>query len=253
MFHVGSDVIRPLIFIAFWAMVSFALAVIGPFDTYQLLTFGSRLAYWALIVALSVGLDAYVRLKYPVEKISQQVFRRFCYVVVLSICLFGINATVFDGWGGTDSFILGFSYVLIISIGIELIIAIVLAKISEVRAQETATVLVEAETLPALQGLLAKLPREKRGEVWHLEARGHYLGVSTEHGDEDVLMRFSDAVLGLPDALGFQTHRSHWVARSAVRTLIEREGKPFVQLVDDRLVPVSKARLEAVKYALMQS
>ena len=254
MFHIGSGTTQIPTIIAFWAVVTFGLAVIGPFDTYQTLPFVSRLGYWAIIVLLSVGLDAYVRLQFPVVGLIEQVIRRFLYVVVLSVCLFLINAAIFDGWDGLHSFSLAFSYVLVVAIVVEVVIAAVLAQIEVMRKHAVDAIEAELdipETVPALETLLAKLPNKKRGAIWHLEARGHYLGVMTEHGDAEILMRFSDAIAGLPESLGIQTHRSHWVAHKAAQAFVEEKGKEFLQIGNGKLIPISKMRLSAVKSALM--
>jgi DNA-binding LytR/AlgR family response regulator len=62
-----------------------------------------------------------------------------------------------------------------------------------------------------------------------------------------VLHRFSDAVRHLPDSLGMQVHRSHWVADKAVRGLVVNGQRMQVELSNGTQVPVSRTFRSAVE------
>ena len=49
----------------------------------------------------------------------------------------------------------------------------------------------------------------------------HYVRVHTTQGSALVLMSLSQAMAGLQDIEGVQTHRSWWVARSAIVGVVE--------------------------------
>ncbi len=49
------------------------------------------------------------------------------------------------------------------------------------------------------------------GQINHIEAQEHYIRVATSSERRMVLYRFSDAIREMPDTLGLQVHRSHWV------------------------------------------
>lgn len=55
-----------------------------------------------------------------------------------------------------------------------------------------------------------------------------------------VLHRFSDAVRQLPEDLGMQVHRSHWIAHEAVKDAVVEGQSMKLRLVDDKEVPVSR-------------
>jgi len=95
-----------------------------------------------------------------------------------------------------------------------------------------------------LNVLMHKLPLEKRGTLLCLEMDDHYLKVYTSKGHHLILMRFKDALTLLAAFDGLQTHRSWWVAQSAV-VGVERDGrKTFLRLSNELLVPVSRTYLK---------
>ena len=52
--------------------------------------------------------------------------------------------------------------------------------------------------------------------------------VVTDKGTELILLRFADALNELGNVDGFQIHRSHWVARSAIKDIQRQEGKVII-------------------------
>lgn len=83
------------------------------------------------------------------------------------------------------------------------------------------------------------LPPALTGPIVALSAEDHYLRVHTASGDALIHHRFSDAVRELGEA-GVQTHRSWWVAKDAVER-VEREGDRHVIVLRGGLrAPVSR-------------
>ena len=66
-------------------------------------------------------------------------------------------------------------------------------------------------------------PSKLGTELLHIEVEDHYLRVHTNLGSDLILLRLSDAIGELDQAIGRQVHRSHWVSRRAVAG-IERNG-----------------------------
>lgn len=237
-----------------WMVACVIIAAVGPFGTYESMAFWPRLFYWSLIVTIAWGLDIALRRTFPVTTLVGQVTRRLVYVSIFSVCLSTLNTVLIDMWDGFEDFFLAFSYVLVVAIFIEVIVSFLLSMkpVDAAISAPLETVSPNAAD-PALTALIGKLPENMRGEILHLEAQGHYLRVLTDKGEAQMLMRFSDAIVGLPEALGIQTHRSHWIALAAAKMLVRTDGKQFVQLKGDGMVPVSKTRLAAVKAALIQA
>lgn len=100
----------------------------------------------------------------------------------------------------------------------------------------------------APQGLRSRLPpRLARARLIAVEAEDHYLRIRTDSGSDLVLMRFADALQALADADGFRTHRSWWVARTAVETARWRGGRGELVLSDGSVAPVSRTYAAALK------
>jgi len=58
-------------------------------------------------------------------------------------------------------------------------------------------------------------------------------------------MRFGDALNEVEGIEGARVHRSHWVARSAVRRLLREDGKMTLDLTNGTRVPVSRSYRQA--------
>ncbi|MFA5582141.1 MAG: LytTR family DNA-binding domain-containing protein [Paracoccaceae bacterium] len=97
--------------------------------------------------------------------------------------------------------------------------------------------------------LLARLPENLWGEVIRLSSNDHYVEVCTDRGCDSILIRFSDALAELDGVDGLQVHRSHWVARHAIRQSAREGGRVFLELIDGSRVPVSRGYLAAVREA----
>ena len=98
---------------------------------------------------------------------------------------------------------------------------------------------------PALRARLS--PRLARARLIAVEAEDHYLRVRTEAGSDLILMRFTDALAALVTADGFRTHRSWWVARTAVESARWKAGRGQLELSDGSVAPVSRTYTAALK------
>nr|WP_246328754.1 LytTR family DNA-binding domain-containing protein [Brevundimonas lenta] len=98
---------------------------------------------------------------------------------------------------------------------------------------------------PAIRSKLA--PRLARARLVAVEAEDHYLRIRTEAGSALVLMRFGDALEALGAADGFRTHRSWWVARTAVQTALWKSGRGELSLSDGSTAPVSRTYAAVLK------
>lgn len=90
-------------------------------------------------------------------------------------------------------------------------------------------------------------PRLARARLLAVQAEDHYLRVHTDAGDALLLMRFTDALQALNTLDGVRTHRSWWVARSAVEEARWSRGRGDLTLVGGLTAPVSRAYAEAVR------
>ena len=95
---------------------------------------------------------------------------------------------------------------------------------------------------------LERLPgRLRGGELYAVESQDHYLKLHTSRGADLILLRLSDAVAELDGLEGAQTHRSWWVARSAIAESRRRDGRAMLTLVNGLEVPVSRAYARSLR------
>jgi len=75
----------------------------------------------------------------------------------------------------------------------------------------------------------------------------HYVRVHTPLGSTLVLMSLSQAMAGLKGVEGVQTHRSWWVARTAIAGVVEDGRKLRLRLSGGLEAPVSRARVGVLR------
>lgn len=108
----------------------------------------------------------------------------------------------------------------------------------------------QEETPRASAALIDKLPsRLRQSEIWSMSAEDHYLRVRTESGDALILMRLSDAVAACDGLDGARTHRSWWVARTAISDVRKGDGRGVLILKDGIEAPVSRTYYPALRDA----
>ncbi|MEM6605257.1 MAG: LytTR family DNA-binding domain-containing protein [Pseudomonadota bacterium] len=100
---------------------------------------------------------------------------------------------------------------------------------------------------PAFMRLVA--PR-LQGRILYLQAELHYLAVVTDSGRSLILYNLRDAVAEIAGIDGFWTHRSFWVARSAVRSFRRSGRQGLLKMKNGDDVPVSRRRLSDLKVLL---
>ena len=97
---------------------------------------------------------------------------------------------------------------------------------------------------------LKRLPNEFHdAELYAVSSEDHYLNVITSAGSTLILMRLSDAIKELESVPGMQTHRSWWVAQSAVTDSKRVNGKLVLVIKSDVKVPVSRTFDKVVRAA----
>jgi len=88
-----------------------------------------------------------------------------------------------------------------------------------------------------------RLPSALGRDILCLQMEDHYVRVHTPRGSTLVLMSLSQAMAGLKGVEGAQTHRSWWVARSAVEGVIEDGRNLRLKLTGGLEPPVSRANV----------
>lgn len=94
-----------------------------------------------------------------------------------------------------------------------------------------------------------QLPRRLDQSVVCLRMEDHYVRIHTKTGSELVLMSLSQAIASLQGVEGIQTHRSWWVAKTAVTGLVEDGRNLRLTLSNGLEAPISRARVAELRAA----
>ncbi|MEP6567962.1 MAG: LytTR family DNA-binding domain-containing protein [Mesorhizobium sp.] len=258
----------------FWGVilvVSLVLGITGPFGTYEQLDLMPRLAYW-LALALATFAVGYLSIKLTLGALLgakgarplRSAIAGIAAGVPVALVVLSFNLALFGGPVPHAADIAK------LFINCSLIAAAIsflstLASSSPPREATTAAASPVARTeeeqttsdqrvSPALSQpmrppLIDRLPHAARGKLAYLSMQDHYVEVHTDKGTTLVLMRLADAIREAGDVAGLQIHRSHWVALDAVTGSRRKDGKLYLRLADDALLPVSRSCLDAVRKA----
>ena len=162
-------------------------------------------------------------------------------VVVWATHLLSHGRSSFDRVPPGKALLLAFPYVLLVSVAIGVLHMLIDRPLRETHAAAP------GDPPPRF---LDRMPFKLRGaELYAVEAEDHYLRVHTSRGSDLILMRLSDAVAELEGLEGAQTHRSWWVAKSAVADVRRADGRATLTLKDGAEVPVSRTYARLLRQA----
>ncbi len=251
-----------------WHLAALAVAVLllgtlGPFGTYLRMPLGERMAYWALAVAGNWSL-ALACILPAVAWLSGRLPAIVCVLgggLVASVPGTLLIVAIQLLFAGTVPESVGTGELFLSNALIHLVLGLIVwgtielpmrqaggAPFSEPPAAEWADGDPGGGTA-APPPLLERLPAARRGRLLHLQMRDHYVEIHTDRGSELVLMRFGDALRELGGTEGMQVHRSHWIARAAVRKIVRRAGRTAAFLENGAEVPVSRRYARALSDA----
>lgn len=91
--------------------------------------------------------------------------------------------------------------------------------------------------------LMKRLPGDLTGPILRLSGQDHFVEIVTAGGQHRVRMRLADAVEEMDGVEGLYTHRSHWIAREAIREVAREGGRHYVVSADEARIPVSRGKL----------
>jgi hypothetical protein len=224
------------------------LALLGPFGS-----FGAplwiRFAYWVPTMAMGATFGALltrvIERRFRGRPIAQFVALTLAITVVMAGVAWGMAWVVF----GSNAVAFGLEfvlYVLLISVITSGISAIIRARSTRI-AIAAAPIVVGPHAAPALA---ARLPAKLRdGEILALQGEDHYVRIHTDKGSDLILMRLADAVSEMGETPGARSHRSWWVAKSAVNAARRENGRAWLQLTNALEVPVSRNYMAELRRA----
>lgn len=161
---------------------------------------------------------------------------RFVLEGIFATCLITVlvwasgKLPIFRGTSSEVAFSEAFAYVALISAAVVSIRAIVVTSIGKRTG-------ISDRFEPRLA---QRLPEGACNYIMHLSVSDHCVNVCTSQGPQSIRMRLCDAIDEMEGVDGFRVHRSHWVARDAIKTAECEQGRVFLRLNNGTRVPVSR-------------
>ncbi len=235
--------------VALLATLTLFVATMGPFGTYAEGNFPDRLVYWTVSIALSVLI---ARGLIAVQRRHFSKVRTIWRETMLCVGMTAFYTPVLTVW--THLFFPGARDLPPAISTLAVYVLAICACISVLRHGVPYWVALhyglerKEDKAPEPPRLLDRLEPEKRAPVQRLSVDGHTVIVVMDGKEAKLRMRFGDAVQEMEVVDGFLTHRSHWVAASAVKTVrIGAKGRPEVVLKSGDVVPVSRKHEAALQ------
>ncbi len=97
--------------------------------------------------------------------------------------------------------------------------------------------------------ILDRMPLDRRGPLVALSVEDHYVRIRTTRGEALVLMRLGDAMREVGAVEGVQVHRSHWVALGQVRAARREGDRAMLTMAAGPEIPVSRSNVPALRAA----
>ncbi|MCF6301954.1 MAG: LytTR family transcriptional regulator [Devosiaceae bacterium] len=227
-----------------WAiigMVTLILGFSGPFQTYSLLAFGPRLAYWAVMGVASFWVGSffgtwafYASKNWKTIYAIQFVAIGFAAGIPVAIVVIILNQVALNyGFNDPKAMLTLAAY----CIGIAMAITGVFHFYKESATKKA----------PEPAKVLLRIPVEKRGKLISMSVQDHYVEIVTSRGTHLALVRLSDAISETEGTKGFQIHRSHWVAENAIKSIQRKNGKVFLVAENLLELPVSRTYVKVLK------
>lgn len=119
--------------------------------------------------------------------------------------------------------------------------------------EEHATIQQEAAAPPNQPAIQMQIGAQSFNvkDICCVSAEEHYVRVKTDAKEWLIRDKFSQVVARFQDGLGFQVHRSHWVAFSCVQEVVRYDTQYKIQLDNGELIPISKARKQKFQENLL--
>ncbi len=244
--------------------VSFFFAYIGPFGTYDTLSFIQRLLYWTIMI-FSGGIlfwaIIYLINYFALFSALSNLKRHFIIILLFSFpetfIVYLINFIFRQTYLSSYDWIIIWVGVFTITFGITYIIFFSnLAQLNPEADEEK-----KAENPDKtneifddkIEKFFKKIPKKLGRELISLSSHDHYVEVKTNIGGTMIYIRFSEAISLLEKYPGMRIHRSHWVSFNAIADMKLKGRKKYVTLSDGRTLPVSDGYKEKLQLEYSQN
>ncbi|SHL49096.1 transcriptional regulator, LytTR family [Roseovarius marisflavi] len=225
----------------FTVAVSIAVAVIaGPFGTYETMPLVTRSAYWSM-ATFSALVIAYLSRATMATVFGKR--RPILFDLGAGLMVSVILAPLIWGLRAWMDPVLDLHQLRLPSIALNILVIAwgIFVLRRQIGLEQPSGYRRDAREEVPISRLHRRLSDLEDVEIMRLSANDHFVEVSTDRGVETLRLRLGDAIDEMDPIEGICTHRSHWVALSAV-VGVEQAGanKTFVILRNGDRVPVSR-------------
>jgi len=91
------------------------------------------------------------------------------------------------------------------------------------------------------------IPVQIRGKLISLSAQDQLVKITTDRGQHLIRESFTKAIRRIQKTEGIQVHRSHWVAKLAMRKIDQQSGRNAVLLANGQRIPVSESKVVVIR------
>ena len=239
-------IVSPKFWFSIFAVI-IVLAVSGPFSTLQDFSFSQRLAYWGAIAVLTFFANMAAAL--PMQFWLKHFDLPFWMPILLAGIVGGLPVTLIVWFinsqiaGTSTSDFQTFLHLALQCIPISVMVTASYMVIADQIAPEPQPERGQTTEAPLF---FKRLPIALGTDILSLQAQDHYVQVTTARGRDMVLVRLEDAIAELAPLEGVRTHRSWWVATSAITSLKRDGSRQIAILKNGEKVPVSRTYSRAV-------
>lgn len=222
-----------------WLAAWLAASEAGPFGTYETMNLLPRVLFWGAVSGCSIALG-YLGFGLAIccgarESRARQALLGTLFSTVFIVPVVWLLTYVFVSSGhGSDP---GIGSLVLYTVSSIAVVAVLRWLLQEVIDRQIPDAPPEPEASPMLW---QRLPEMHQRPILRLSASDHVVQVVTDAGVTELRMRFKDAVNEMDGFNGIHTHRSHWVARNAIRHARRDGGRWVVTLSNGDEIPVSR-------------
>jgi hypothetical protein len=228
------------------AAVAVAIGLAGPFGTYATLALAPRLAYWLLVVTVSV-LAAFI-IEPLVENRAADwppILREAAVIGAFTLAFtpFMFLLNLFFRWP-----VLAPGGMVYLAACVALVGTVI--RFLRLMFERQAPAAPPEPPAPPAPPLLRRIGLNGQASIVSISVDDHYVEIrDTTGAAHRLLMRFSDAVAEAEGLDGMLLHRSHWVARDQIAARLRRGSRELVVLRDGSELPVSRTYRDALAAA----
>lgn len=226
------------------AMVALILAQIAPYNSDTIENFALRAAYWGSIILVSRSAWEIIE-AYLISKLKWRYFfvgslSNVLMTIPLFLHIVTINIFIYDNQSTGVGLFYFWLQLLITCQSVYLLIYVIVVQVIKKDVNNV------GDSTPINTPHFLK---NIGGDLLYIKSEDHYLRIQTTAENKLILYKISDAIkqLEASNIEGMSVHRSHWVAKSAIKNHTKDGRKNLLTLINEDQLPISATYLKNLK------